>query len=61
MLRWANAAGKLDKVTVVKVPKGKKRDQFLEPHPWRRVLVMLGVNTGSRDTAQTTPALVCAT
>ena len=71
MLRWANAAGKLDKVTVVKVPTRKKRDQFLEPHevealiaeldPWRRKIVMFGVNTGLRKTAQTTPELVCAT
>ena len=60
MLRWVNEAGKLDKVPVVKVPKGKERDQFLEPHevealiaeldPWSRDCVMFGVNTGLRKT-----------
>ena len=60
MLRWANEAGKLDKVPVIKVPKGKERDQFLEPSevedlmseldPWRRDLVLFGVNTGLRKT-----------
>ena len=60
MLRWANEAGKLEKVPVIKVPKGKERDQFLEPHevralideldPWRSDLVKFGVHTGLRKT-----------
>lgn len=28
MLRWANEAGKLEKVPVIKGPQGKERDQF---------------------------------
>tara|TARA_Y100000289_G_C3904379_1_gene141061 strand:- start:118 stop:1008 length:891 start_codon:yes stop_codon:yes gene_type:complete len=60
MLRWANEAGKLEKVPVIKVPKGKERDQFLEPDevralideldPWRSDLVTFGVHTGLRKT-----------
>ncbi|GEM_PF-3590705 len=60
LLRWANEAGKLEKVPVIKVPKGEERDGFLEPteveslirelDPWRRDLVMFGVNTGLRKT-----------
>tara|TARA_B100001063_G_scaffold244853_1_gene278808 strand:- start:3462 stop:4352 length:891 start_codon:yes stop_codon:yes gene_type:complete len=60
MLRWANEAGKLEKVPVVKVPKGKQRDQFLEPEevkmliaeldPWRSDLVRFGFYTGLRKT-----------
>lgn len=60
LLRWANEAGKLDSVPVIKVPKGEERDGFLEPKqvealireldPWRSDLVMFGLNTGLRKT-----------
>lgn len=60
MLRWANEAGKLEKVPVIKVPKGRQRHQFLEPKevetlkdeldPWRRVLVDFALATGLRKT-----------